>query len=44
MKKERLMNLAGVLLFYSIIVLGVVLVNARFEYLNQSGTEITLQK
>ena len=38
MKKERLMNLAGVLVFYLIIVLGVVALNARMEYLNNIET------
>ena len=44
MKKEKLVNLAGVLLFYSIIVLGVVLVNARFEHIEQTSSQITLSK
>ena len=39
MKKERFMNLAGVLVFYLIIVLGVVALNARMEYLN-GGTNV----
>ena len=44
MKKEKLMNLAGVLLFYIVIVLGVIAVNARFEYLEQTNSSITLSK
>ena len=44
MKKEKIWNLVGILLFYSIIVLGVILVNARIEYLNQDNSGITLTK
>lgn len=34
MKKESLKNLVGVVLFYLFIVLGIIIINARFEYLN----------
>ncbi len=44
MKKERLMNLAGVLAFYLIIILGVVVLNARMNYLDNSSSNIILNK
>lgn len=41
--KESVKNTLGVILFYGLIVLGVVLINARMEQLNQqkSATEPT---
>ena len=35
MTKEKKENLAGVILFYSIIILAVIVLNARCEYLNK---------
>ena len=35
MTKEKKENLAGVILFYSIIVLAVIVLNARCAYLNE---------
>lgn len=32
--REPVKDLLGVLLFYTVIVLGVIVLNARFEYLN----------
>ncbi len=44
MKKEKILNLAGILLFYILIVMGVVLMNARFEQLNQNSSGVALVK
>ena len=38
MKKESLKNVAGITFLYLLIIFGVIIVNARFEYLNSSGT------
>ena len=43
MTKEKKENLAGVLLFYAIIVLGVIVLNARFEYLNKINNNQTVE-
>ena len=32
--KKNLMNIGGIILFYSIIIVGIVLLNLRFSYLN----------
>jgi len=32
--KKRLINIGGLILFYSVIVTGVLLLNLRFSYLN----------
>ena len=42
MKKEYLVNLAGIILFYSIIVFGVIALNARVGNLNNSSNGISL--
>ena len=41
MKKEYLVNLAGILLFYSLIVIGVIALNARFEQINSTNNSIS---
>jgi len=33
--KKTLLNIGGVILFYSVIVVGVLLLNMRFSYLNE---------
>lgn len=33
--KKRLENVGGIILFYSVIVFGVLLLNLRFTYLNE---------
>ena len=38
MKKESLKNVAGIAFLYLLIIFGVIIVNARFEYLNSNGT------
>ena len=38
--KESVKNTIGVILFYGLIVLGVVLINARMEQLNQQKSAI----
>ena len=43
MTKEKRGNLAGVILFYSVIVLGVIVLNARFEYLNKVNNNQTIE-
>lgn len=40
MKKEKMMNLAGILLLYIIIILGVIALNERMEYINQNTNNI----
>ena len=44
MKKEYFINLAGILLFYSIIVFGVIALNARIGNVNNSINGVTLKK
>ena len=44
MKKEYLVNLAGILLFYSIIVFGVIALNARVGNLNNTSSGISLNR
>jgi len=44
MKKETMKNLAGIILFYAIIILGVVLVNARMGVINESNPVVSLDK
>ena len=34
MKKRTLLNMGGIILFYFLIVLGVILLNLRFKYIN----------
>lgn len=42
MKNETIRNVAGVVLFYLLIVLGVVAINYRIETLNETGNTISL--
>ena len=42
MKKEYLVNLAGILLFYSIIVFGVIALNARVGNVGNTSNGISL--
>ncbi len=44
MTKEKRGNLAGVILFYAVIVLGVIVLNARFEYLNKVNNNQTIEQ
>ncbi len=44
MTKEKRGNLAGALLFYAVLVLGVIVLNARFEYLNEVNTNQTVEQ
>ena len=44
MRKEKMLNLAGVLLFYLIIILGVIALNERMEYLNQNYNPISVAR
>ena len=37
--KKTLKNIGGLVLFYSVIVFGVLLLNVRFEYLNEIDNE-----
>lgn len=37
--KKTLKNIGGLILFYSVIVFGVLLLNVRFEYLNEVDNE-----
>lgn len=34
--KRKLMNVGGIILFYSVLVFGVLLLNLRFSYLNKN--------
>lgn len=36
--KKTLNNIGGLILFYSVIVIGVLLLNMRFSYLNEVNT------
>lgn len=44
MKKEMFQNLAGVVLFYLIIVLGVIAINARIEQTQDINPVVSLNK
>ena len=44
MKIETMKNVAGVILLYAIILLGVVLVNARLGEINESNQVISLER
>ena len=44
MKKETLRNVAGILLFYLVIVLGVIALNARLETIENEQTIISLER
>lgn len=37
--KKTLMNIGGLVLFYSVIVIGVLLLNLRFSYINEISTK-----
>lgn len=38
--KKKLENVGGIILFYSVIVFGVLLLNLRFTYLNEINNNI----
>lgn len=38
MNKEEIINLLGIILFYSLIVFGVIGLNARFEQINKKNS------
>ena len=40
---EKIMNLVGVILFYLVLILGVVAINARMESINNSENAISLE-
>lgn len=40
--KKRLMNLGVIIIFYSIIIFGVLLLNVRMSYLNNDNAEMTI--
>ncbi len=42
MKKETIRNVAGVFLFYMLIILGVVAINARIGTINEGVTSVSL--
>ncbi len=42
MKKETMRNMAGIFLFYLLIVLGVVAINARIGVINEGVTSVSL--
>ena len=44
MKKETIRNVAGILLLYLVIVLGVIAVNARMEAIEAENTIISLER
>jgi hypothetical protein len=44
MKKETMRNLVGILLFYSIIVFGVIAINARLETIENEPQVISLDR
>ena len=44
MKKEKFMNLLGVVLFYLLIIFGVILVNARMEEINNNNSIVEVAK
>ena len=41
MSKEKVRNLAGILLFYFVMVAGVIAINARMEYVNGTSAVST---
>ena len=38
--KKKLVNVGGIILFYSVIVFGVLLLNLRFTYLNEINNNV----
>lgn len=44
MRKEKLMNLAGVIMFYLFIVLSVIVVNARIESVSNGTPSVSISK
>lgn len=44
MKTETMKNVAGVILLYVIVILGIVLVNARMGEINESNQVISLER
>ena len=44
MKKEQFLNILGVVLFYLLIIIGVVLVNARMEEINNNNGIVEVAK
>ena len=44
MKTETMKNVAGVILLYVIVILGIVLVNARMREINESNQVISLER
>ncbi len=44
MKSETMKNVAGIILLYVIVLLGIVLVNARLGELNESPQVISLER
>ena len=41
MKKEYMMNLAGVMFFYLLLVLGIIMLDARMEQINSVNNNIS---
>lgn len=44
MKTETMKNVAGVILLYIVVILGIVLVNARMGEINESHQVISLER
>lgn len=44
MKKEKFLNILGVVLFYLLIIFGVILVNARMEKVNNNNSIVEVAK
>ena len=44
MKSETIRNAAGIILLYAIVLLGIVLVNARMGEINESRQVISLER
>lgn len=44
MKKEKFLNILGVVLFYLLIIVGVILVNARMEKVNNNNSIVEVAK
>ena len=44
MKTETMKNVAGVILLYLVVILGIVLVNARMGEINESNQVISLER
>lgn len=42
MKKERIIHLGGILVFYMILVFGVIALNARIEYIDEANRVVSL--